>query len=100
MEKPNEINESTAGNHQYLPSQAKQKTTTAAVFRDYLKEVKDLSHLVEKEDTLSEALGYLTNRLLQGVATKESDISLEPTKNRILKERQEYWAAWRGSSII
>ena len=38
--------------------------------------------MVENEDTLGEALGYLTNirRLPQGVTPKENCISLEPTK--------------------
>ena len=38
--------------------------------------------MVENENTLNEALGYLTNirRLLQGAAPKESGISLESTK--------------------
>ena len=41
-----------------------------------------MSYLVKNEDTLYEALGYLINirRLLQGTASKESGISLEPTK--------------------
>ena len=82
LEEPNEINESTSINLQPLPSQARRKTTTAAIFREYLKEVRDLSYLVENEDTLCEALRYLTNirRLLQGATPKESGISLEPTK--------------------
>ena len=38
--------------------------------------------MIENEDTLCEALRYLTNirRLLQGVTPKENGISLEPTK--------------------
>ena len=80
--KPNEMNKNAAINLQPLPSQARRKTTTAAIFREYLKEVKDLSYLVKNEDILNEALGYLTNirRLLQGSPPKESSISLEPTK--------------------
>ena len=61
LEEPNEMNESAAINLQSLPSQARRKTTTAAIFCEYLKEVKDLSYLVENDDTLNEALGYLTN---------------------------------------
>ena len=82
LEEPNEMNKSAAINLQSLPSQARQKTTLAAIFCEYLKEVKDLSYLVEDEDTHNEALDYLTNRrrLLQGAASKESGISLEPTK--------------------
>ena len=61
LEGPNEINKSEAINLQSLPSQARRKTKTAAIFREYLKEVKDLSYLVESEneDTLNEVLGYL-----------------------------------------
>ena len=82
LEEPNEMNKSAAINLQSLPSQARWKTTSAAIFCEYLKEVKDLSYLVEDEDTHNEALDYLTNRrrLLQGVAPKERGISLEPTK--------------------
>ena len=61
LEEPDEINESIAINLQSLPSWAWRKTTTAEIFCKYLKEVKDLSFLVENEDTLGEALGYLTN---------------------------------------
>ena len=61
LEELDEINESIGINLQSLPSRARRKTTTAATFRKYLKEVKDLSYLVENEDTLGEALGYLTN---------------------------------------
>ena len=56
LEEPNEMNKSAAINLQSLPSQARRKTTTAAIFREYLKEVKDLSYLVEDVDTLNEAL--------------------------------------------
>ena len=82
LEEPNEMNKSAAINLQSLPSQARRKATTATIFREYLKEVKDSSYLVENEDTLNEALVYLTNlrRLLQDAAPKESGISLEPTK--------------------
>ena len=61
LEEPNELNKSAVINLQSLPSQARQKKTSAAIFREYLKEVKDLSYLVEYEDTLNEALDYLTN---------------------------------------
>ena len=83
MEEPKEINKSEAINLQSLPSQARRKTASATTFREYLKEVKDLSYLVENEDTLNEALGYLTNirRLLQRAAPKESRISFEPIKS-------------------
>ena len=76
LEDANKINENTATNFQPLPSQAKR------IFRKYLKEIKDLSYLVENEDTLGEDLGQLTNiwKLLQGAALKEGGISLEPTK--------------------
>ena len=111
LEEPNEINESTSVNLQPLPSQARR---TAAIFREYLKEVRDLSYLVKNEDTLCEALRYLTNirRLLQGVTPKKSGISLESTKVGskrkrfssfavpLRKKKDKYWAAWRGSSII
>ena len=84
LEGPNEINKSEAINLQSLPSQARRKTKTAAIFHEYLKEVKDLSYLVENEndDTLNEVLGYLANLriLLLGAAPKESGISLVPTK--------------------
>ena len=84
MEEPKEINKSEAINLQSLPSQARRKTTSATIFREYLKEVKDLSYLVENEneDTLNEVLGYLANLriLLLGAAPKESGISLVPTK--------------------
>ena len=76
------MNEIAAINLQSLPSQARRKTTAAAIFCEYLKEVKDLSYLVENEDTLNEALDYLTNTrwLLQG-GPKESGISLEPKQD-------------------
>ena len=61
LEEPDEIKESIAINLQSLPSRARWKTTTAWIFRKYLKEVKNLSYLVENEDTVGEALGYLTN---------------------------------------
>ena len=61
LEEPDEINESIAINLQSLPSLARWKTTTAEIFGKYLKEVKNLSYLVENEDTVGEALGYLTN---------------------------------------
>ena len=79
LEEPNEMNKSAAINLQSLPSQARQKTTSATIFGEYLK---DLSYLVEDEDTHNEALDHLTNmrRLLQGAAPKERGISLEPTK--------------------
>ena len=82
LEEPNEMNKSAAINLQSLPSQARQKTTSPTIFGEYLKEVKDLSYLVEHEDTHNEALDYLTNmrRLLQGAVPKERGISLEPTK--------------------
>ena len=82
LEEPNEINESTSINLQPLPSQARRKATAAAIFREYLKEVRDLSYLVENEGTLCGTLRYLTNirRILQGATPKESSISLEPTK--------------------
>ena len=56
LEEPDEINENTAINVQPLPSQDRWKATTAAIFRKYLKEVKDLSYLVKN---LGDALGYL-----------------------------------------
>ena len=61
MEEPDEINESIAINLQSLLSRARRTIITAEIFRKYLKEVKDLSYLVENEDTHGEALGYLTN---------------------------------------
>ena len=79
LEKPNKMNKSAAINLQSLPYQARWKTASAAIFREYLK---NLSYLVENGDTFNEALDYLKNirRLLQGAAPKESGISLEPTK--------------------
>ena len=56
LKEPNEMNKSAANNLQSLPSRARRKTTSAAIFREYLKEVKDLSYLVEDVDTLNEAL--------------------------------------------
>ena len=75
------MNKTAVINLQSLPSQARRKKT-AAIFREYLKEVKDLSYLFENDDTLNEALDYLTNirRLSQDAVSKESGISLEPTK--------------------
>ena len=58
LEEPDEINENTAINAKPVPSQDSWKATTAAIIRKYLKEVKDLSYLVEN---LGDALGYLTN---------------------------------------
>ena len=114
LEEPNEMNKSVAINLQSLPSQARQNTTSAAIFCEYLKEVKDLSYFVEDEDTHNEALDYLTNRrrLLQGATPKESGISLEPTKAGskrksfslfplpLRKKKEIYSGAWRGRSII
>ena len=63
LEEPYEMNKSTAINIQPLPSHARRKTTTAAIFHEYLKEFKDLSYLVENEDTLDdEVLGCLYKR--------------------------------------
>ena len=89
LEEPNEMNKSAATNLQSLPSRARRTTTTAAIFREYFKEVKDLSYLVENEDTLTKALGYLTNirRLLQGAAPKESGISFEPFALSLRKKK-------------
>ena len=56
LKEPDEINENTAINVQPLPSQDRWKAATAAIFRKYLKEVKDLSYIVKN---LGDALGYL-----------------------------------------
>ena len=55
LKEPDEINENTAINVQPLPSQDRWKATAAAIFRKYLKKVKDLSCLVKN---LDDALGY------------------------------------------
>ena len=39
LKEPNEMNKSAANNLQSLPSRARRKTTSAAIFREYLKEV-------------------------------------------------------------
>ena len=74
LEEPNEMNKSAVINLQSLPSQTRRKKTSAAIFRKYLKEVKDLSYLIENEDTLNEALDYLTNirRLLEDAVPKDT----------------------------
>ena len=68
------MNKSAVINLQSLPSQTRRKKTSAAIFRKYLKEVKDLSYLIENEDTLNEALDYLTNirRLLEDAVPKDT----------------------------
>ena len=90
MENPDEI---TANNLQPLPSQARRMTKKAGIFRKYLKEVKDLSDLIENKDGLGEALGYLTNirKHFQGTAPKESDISYEPSK---VGSRRKFFSAF------
>ena len=70
LEEPDEIIENTAINVQPLPSQDRWKTTTAAIFGKYLKEVKDLSYLVEN---LGDALGYLTN-IIQSLRNRQQDV--------------------------
>ena len=70
MEEPDEINENTAINVQPLPSQDRWKATTAAIFRKYLKEFKDLSYLVEN---LGDALGYLTN-IIQSLRKRQQEV--------------------------
>ena len=88
LEEPNEMNKSAAINRHFLPSQGRRKTTSAAVFREYLKEVKDLDYLVEDEDTHNEALDYLTNirRLLQGAAPKKVVFLLSQPKQNLNKK--------------
>ena len=70
LEEPDEINENTAINVQPLPSQDRWKATTAAIFRKYLKEFKDLSYLVEN---LGDALGYLTN-IIQSLRKRQQEV--------------------------
>ena len=88
LEEPNEINKSATINRQFLPSQGRRKTTSAAIFREYLKEVEDLAYLVEDEDTHNEALDYLTNmiRLLQGAAPKKVAFLLNQPKQDLNKK--------------
>ena len=88
LEEPNEMNKSAAINRHFLPSQGRRKTTSAAIFREYLKEVKDLDYLVEDEDTHNEALDYLTNirRLLQGAAPKKVVFLLSQPKQNLNKK--------------
>ena len=70
LEEPDEINENTAINVQHLPSQDRWKSTAAAIFHKYLKEVKDLSYLVEN---LGDALGYLTN-IIQSLRKRQQEV--------------------------
>ena len=70
LEEADEINENTAINVQPLPSQDRWKATTAAIFRKYLKEFKDLSYLVEN---LGDALGYLTN-IIQSLRKRQQEV--------------------------
>ena len=70
LEEPDEINENTAINVQPLPSQDRWEATTAAIFRKYLKEVKDLSYLVEN---LRDALRYLTS-IIQSLRKRQQDV--------------------------
>ena len=70
LEEPDEVNENTAINVQPLPSQDRWKATTAAIFRKYLKEFKDLSYLVEN---LGDALGYLTN-IIQSLRKRQQEV--------------------------
>ena len=83
LEEAYKIYENTIINFQHLPSQARWKTATFEIIRESLKGVKDLSYLVENEDTADDALGYLTNirRFLKGSVSQKSDISVEPTKS-------------------
>ena len=53
LKEPNEMNKSGAINLRSLPSGARWKATSAAIFREFLKEDKGLSYLVEDEDTLN-----------------------------------------------
>ena len=112
MEEAYKISENTIINFQHLPSQARWKTATFEIIRESLKGVKDLSYLVENEDTADDALGYLTNirRFLKGSVPQKSGISLEPTKSEpkrksfssfvllLRKKKEKYW--WYGEAQL
>ena len=70
LEEADKIYEHTAINFQLLPPQARWRTATVKIIRECFKEIKDLSYLVENEDTPDDALGYMTSirRLLKGSA--------------------------------
>ena len=82
MEEADKLYENTAITFQPLSSQARWKKATVEIIRECFKKVKDLSYLVENEDTPDDALGYTTNirGLLRGSVPQKSGISLEPTK--------------------
>ena len=88
LEEPDEINENTAINVQPLPSQDRWKATTAAIFRKYLKEVKDLSYLVENH---GDALRYLI-KSIQSLRKRQQEVLSFQVKNKKKKcIYKEYW---------
>ena len=75
--------------------------------------LKNLSYLVENGDTFNEALDYLKNigDFYKVLLPKKVVFPLSQPKQDLNekvficlaneeKERQKYWAAWRGSSVI
>ena len=75
---------------QELPQKKKWKATTSTLFREYLKDIKDMSYIVENEEVLTEALSLLTDikSLLNAAVPTESGIALENTSDVRGKRRK------------
>ena len=64
---------------QELPQKEKWKSTTSTLFMEYLKDIKDMSYIVENEEVLAEALSLLTEvkSILNAAVPTESGIALK-----------------------
>ena len=58
------------------------KSTKLGFFREILKEIKDLSYLIDNDDVFSEALEHLLciKKILQPSVLRERGLPLEPSK--------------------
>ena len=65
-----------------LPRKKKFKSTKSGFFREMLKEIKDLSYLIDNDDAFSEAFEHLfcIRKILQPSVPTERGLSLEHSK--------------------
>ena len=63
-------------------SSTERKSTKPGFFREILKEIKDLSYLIDNDDVFSEALEHLfcIKKILQPLVSRERCLPLEPSK--------------------